>query len=88
MFCKHFRQHPKNMKTYNTWLPCFCGFYESPLSARIEVDYFFDNINSKKTRDILQDILYGVFDNEEYEVDVVKSICDFAEDFLKKIILV
>ena len=70
------------MKTIETWLPVFPGFYNTIFEPdeTSEIDY----INSERVNKGLCELEFDAikFDYEQYENDIAESCCDYIESLL------
>lgn len=73
------------MKTINTWLPVFPGFYGTIFESDNEEQYEIDEINFERSKKGLTDLKLDrfEFDYEEYQNRIAKDCVSFIEDKLK-----
>lgn len=64
------------MKTFETFLPLFTGFYNTLFEPDLDSYFDSEDIDDNKERDYI----YGRFDNTKYETDMSLFMCDAIQN--------
>lgn len=67
------------MRKYQTFLPVFNGFYNTIFDSDLELVSYFEQ---SKIDELEQETIIDNFNNNEYEHDIVKELCNAVSDYI------